>query len=303
MVNYCLCGCGGIAQRTYIKGHNRRGKNWTENQRKLIPKKAGKTIKKKYELGIMKPNKTTFKKGRKPYNLGYKNLRKFHCLNCNKEKEIHYKREDIFCNLNCYDIYRKKHPYMRKGTEKNGGLVNCHKCKKQIYRNKRRLEKSDKYFCSVICTKDGIITNCNYCDKNIYRTNRMMKKTNKQFCSLKCHNLHGHPFTSSIEIEMQKELKKRRIKFRPHKAISDIKNFYNCDMFIEPNIVIECDGDYWHDYPNGTEIDKIRNKQMKEKDYIVFRFWEHEIKENASLCVSEIQEYLERIPYYNEVCV
>ena len=48
--------------------------------------------------------------------------------------------------------------------------------------------------------------------------------------------------------------------------------------FPHMNLVIECDGDYWHKYPKGREIDKIRTNEIKEKGIKILRFWEHEIK-------------------------
>ena len=41
----------------------------------------------------------------------------------------------------------------------------------------------------------------------------------------------------------------------------------------------ECDGDYWHKYPIGKNIDKFRNKELIEKGFKVLRLWEHEIRE------------------------
>ena len=44
------------------------------------------------------------------------------------------------------------------------------------------------------------------------------------------------------------------------------------------NLVIECDGDYWHKYPTGSEKDHIRTKELIEKGFKVLRLWEREIK-------------------------
>ena len=59
------------------------------------------------------------------------------------------------------------------------------------------------------------------------------------------------------------------------------------------NLVIECDGDYWHSNPliyNGKELDKIqlknidrdrRKEEMLRSNEIDFiRFWEYDIKNN-----------------------
>ncbi|GAG67123.1 unnamed protein product [marine sediment metagenome] len=40
------------------------------------------------------------------------------------------------------------------------------------------------------------------------------------------------------------------------------------------NLVIECDGDYWHKYPVGRDIDHIRTKELIQKGFKVLRLWE-----------------------------
>ena len=55
---------------------------------------------------------------------------------------------------------------------------------------------------------------------------------------------------------------------------------YQCDILIPSmNLVIECDGDYWHKYPIGNDIDHIRTKELMIKGFKVLRIWECEIKE------------------------
>ena len=96
---------------------------------------------------------------------------------------------------------------------------------------------------------------------------------------------------TNIEIKMQNELRNRGIVFEKHKMVLPSQH-YRCDLFIEPNIIIECDGDYWHHYPKGNEKDKVRNKEMQEKGFKVLRYWEHEIKDNVIGCVDEIEDVL-----------
>ena len=45
------------------------------------------------------------------------------------------------------------------------------------------------------------------------------------------------------------------------------------------NMVIECDGDYWHKYPIGNKVDHIRTKELINKGFKVLRLWEFEIRE------------------------
>lgn len=83
---------------------------------------------------------------------------------------------------------------------------------------------------------------------------------------------------SSIEIKIQNFLKQLRIEFFTHQYMK-IPHGYQCDILIPSmNMVIECDGDYWHKYPIGREIDKIRTFELLQKGFNVLRFWECEIR-------------------------
>ncbi|HEC66130.1 MAG TPA: DUF559 domain-containing protein [bacterium] len=90
---------------------------------------------------------------------------------------------------------------------------------------------------------------------------------------------------TGIEVKMQDELKKRNITFEIHKPL--LKKF-NVDIFIEPNVVIECDGDYYHTLPGRQERDRKRDIALKEAGYKIFRFWGYNINESTAKCVDQI---------------
>jgi very-short-patch-repair endonuclease len=79
---------------------------------------------------------------------------------------------------------------------------------------------------------------------------------------------------SKPELLMQKILRKLNIDFIKHKPIN-IKHNYQCDLFVPKyNLIIEIDGIYWHNYPYGRKIDKIRTNELISAGYKVLRFWE-----------------------------
>ena len=83
---------------------------------------------------------------------------------------------------------------------------------------------------------------------------------------------------SSIEVKIKDFLKKLGIEFFTHQYMK-IDHGYQCDILIPSmNLVIECDGNYWHKYPVGLEKDHIRTEELIEKGFKVLRLWEHEIK-------------------------
>jgi len=85
---------------------------------------------------------------------------------------------------------------------------------------------------------------------------------------------------TKIEVKIQNFLKQLNIEFFTHQHIKEIEHSYQCDILIPSmNLVIECDGDYWHKYPIGKDIDHIRTKELIEKGFKILRLWEREIKE------------------------
>lgn len=83
---------------------------------------------------------------------------------------------------------------------------------------------------------------------------------------------------TTIELKLQSFLKKLQIEYVPHKVVN-INHRYQCDLFIPSKaLIIECDGNYWHNYPNGRDIDHIRTKELQDAGFKVLRLWEHQIK-------------------------
>ena len=95
---------------------------------------------------------------------------------------------------------------------------------------------------------------------------------------------------TTIEVKIQNFLKKLNIEFFTHQYIREIEHSYQCDILIpNMNLVIECDGDYWHKYPIGLEKDHIRTKELIEKGFKVLRLWECEI---IPMNINEFQDKL-----------
>lgn len=96
---------------------------------------------------------------------------------------------------------------------------------------------------------------------------------------------------SSIEKTIQDLLNQLGVKFVKHKPIQ-IRNFnHPIDIFIEPNICIECDGDYWHTRLLSSDNNFIpihRNfiidSELELKGMKIIRLWEYDIKNNLEWC-------------------
>ena len=96
---------------------------------------------------------------------------------------------------------------------------------------------------------------------------------------------------TTIELKIQNFLKQLGIEFFTHQYIKEIEHSYQCDILIPSmNLVIECDGDYWHKYPVGNDIDHIRTSELIENGFKVLRLWEFEIR---AMNINKFKERLE----------
>lgn len=99
-------------------------------------------------------------------------------------------------------------------------------------------------------------------------------------------------YESKIEVKVQNFLKKMGIEYFTHQYMK-IEHGYQCDILIPSlNLVIECDGNYWHKYPIGKDIDHVRTNELIEKGFRVLRLWENEIK---TMNINEFKNKLQEV--------
>lgn len=226
-----------------------------------------------------------FQKGMIPHNKGKKKneWRKSKvfikiCPVC--KKVIKTERENqIYCNIICYSKSEKLHE-----NSKNSILIKNNSIKKYHLGYKH----SDE-------VKNRIRHNPSRYSFPTGKLNPGINKSKETIAKIKEKRLYQKILKKDTkpEIIIQNLLQNMGIKFVKHKPIVDIPHRYQCDLFIEPNIIIECDGDYYHKYPLGRGVDEIRTKELKNKGYKVLRFWENEIYNSIEYCKNKILEVIE----------
>ena len=95
---------------------------------------------------------------------------------------------------------------------------------------------------------------------------------------------------TSIELKMEAYLKKNNINYIKQKYIkgTGFVDFFLSDL----DIIVECDGDYWHNLPGANIKDANRDFSAKFNfGYETLRFWEHEINDDINKCIKKIQKY------------
>lgn len=238
------------------------------------------------------------------------------CNNCGKEFSIYpYLRKNVnYCSRNCYwEATRKKHEQtciicgkkfkIKEYLIKQGfGKFCSRECQFIAYKEKRiktvckncgkkfsvplSIGKKKK-FCSKQCKddyeRDYVVRICQNCRKKFLLPRWELNKGKGTFCSRQCYyRFNGE---SSIEALMRNALEKANIDFRQEVQIGKF-----CVDFLIPSkkMVIECDGNYWHDSQQAKVRDKRKDKFIEAKGYQVYRFGEREIKLSAGECINEI---------------
>jgi len=91
---------------------------------------------------------------------------------------------------------------------------------------------------------------------------------------------------TSIELKIEEELRLRNINYQKQVPLCKVAivDFY----LPEYRIVIQCDGDYWHNRPGRKEKDERQDKVLTFNGFNVYRFWEHEINKSPQKCIDII---------------
>ena len=84
---------------------------------------------------------------------------------------------------------------------------------------------------------------------------------------------------TSIEKKVYQELERRGVLFERQKLIN---GRFLVDVYIPSlNLIIECDGDYWHSLERVKKKDKAENAYLKKCNYKLLRLSEREIKDDS----------------------
>lgn len=222
------------------------------------------------------------------------------CKECGKRelKTVPQSKKYTYCSIAC----------STKNNIKPSKVINCLNCKAPVEQKPWQAKNTKvKKFCNQACYaeyhssgnhKYGRITtwtekNCLTC--NIHFEVPPSRSDTAKYCSRKCHNIGNiqnmKKAGTSIEIAIENILKELNIQYTTQKPLLRLTVV---DFFIEPNIVIYADGDYWHNLPESIKRDKRNNAALKEAGYDVLRFWGSQIQDNPNQVMEQINETIDR---------
>ena len=99
----------------------------------------------------------------------------------------------------------------------------------------------------------------------------------------------GKNKNTSIELKIKKQLDDLEIKYIQQKFIKNNYRSFFLDFYIPSlKLVIECNGDYWHNLPQVKQRDKELKEYVESTGRKIIFIWEHEIKDDWF----QIEDYL-----------
>lgn len=240
---------------------------------------------------------------------GYK-FRTITCAHCGKVDTKRRPAGQKYCSLECYRASSKP-------ERKTGYYKECGTCGKEIY-VKASGDKAINY-CSVACFNAAqsrkVKYMCKTCGKFFYWSPSRSTKHNPTYCSMECRTacpewkrnalissnfaLQSKKGPTSLEIAGNALLDALGVEYETQVLICDK---FIVDVFIPSrNIVIQWDGDYWHGFDGAKDerqkkrqaLDKSQDAYMRKVGFTVIRFWEHEVKKEASKVYENIRKAIQ----------
>jgi|SaaInlStandDraft_6_1057023.scaffolds.fasta_scaffold19639_2 very-short-patch-repair endonuclease len=223
------------------------------------------------------------------------------------EKLPYLVRKTNYCSTNCYRTstrLKQQKVCIKCGTKfaiknylvKQGyGQYCSRKCQHKDYpiKIKLRCKECDAIiikppsvairtiYCSKKCRdlamSDIVSRQCHHCEKMFDIPTWETNKGKGKFCSRTCFILFKGE--SSLEEKVRKYLELHRISFIQEKKFGR----YHADFFLEDrNLVIECDGEYWHLSKESQARDVRKDRFLNNLGYQVARLSGRQINENLT---------------------
>ena len=195
-------------------------------------------------------------------------------------------------------IFPEEH--RRRISEAKRGKKHSKETKERMSRSKRggknpNWEKSPpeetRKKMSLARWKEKVIIICQTCNKEFKVMPHRLGKT--KFCSRRCRAIwvmqHMGKKNTSIELAIRAELDRQGISYLQQ---SPVEGIALVDFLLPNKIILQCDGEYWHNLPRQKGRDVNQDFLLGSMGYRVFRFTGAEIKQSPAECLSRLKCFL-----------
>jgi very-short-patch-repair endonuclease len=246
---------------------------------------------------------------------GYK-LRTITCVSCGETVTRRMRPKQKYCSLPCYRTSARP-------QRKTGVVRACKQCGAEFYAAANRIAKGGGRFCSLACHnvhqgRNKTEHECKVCDKTFrWSPSRTAGGAyNITYCSLGCRDedpdyrarliavqaswRRGR--TTSAEVAGYAILDSLGIEYEPQATFAG--KFTPDATIPSAQLVVQFDGDYWHDRKGTSTEKRIRRRVALDRSqdaYIracgwqVVRLWDSDLKSDPEGCAEKIRQHL-RLP-------
>lgn len=213
----------------------------------------------------------------------------------------------------------------RKISQSVKGYKHTDKAKKKMKKAQREIRARPDYIHPRLGKKDSektktkksLAVKTRYADD--ITKHPMLGKTHRKSTKKKMQIARANTVFPRNDTKIEKILQElcdsAGIKYQKHKSFNLGFQYHQTDLFIEPNICIEADGDYWHAHPdykpdkiihyahkNRKQLtakdvrrkDKRITRAMEKQDLQVMRFWGRDIINNPEKCLQKILKKIQK---------
>lgn len=167
--------------------------------------------------------------------------------------------------------------------------VECQVCHKKFLVIKSKVKIGAGKYCSRTCKHIGITKlvqrECLSCHEPFLVSPVYLERDGGKYCSVDCYKRSKAILPSSLEIILYQSLDNLGVPYSTQKQFGR----YAADAFIEPNLVLEADGNYWHTTEDAIEKDKRRDKWFADNGYIVMRFTEYQLRKMPGIVTRAVR--------------
>lgn len=192
------------------------------------------------------------------------------------------KRNVKCCSKKCSLEYKRKH-------EKKTKCV-CRLCKKNFKTKNSQISRKDRpsgKYCSKKCMDEHRqrrkTIKCKKCGKIFIK----IRSSKNMFCNVSCRLKWAGRTTP--EKTIARKLRKIKCSFEEQKLIRlNNKKWTHPDFYISPNICLYIDGVYWHSFKDTKTRDKRNNKELRNKNFRVYRIKDTTIKKGEKSYINKL---------------
>ena len=220
--------------------------------------------------------------------------RTFTCIGCNKlTTKRTSKSSTKYCTFECYRTSKRPNSL-------TGKIINCVNCGCESYKKLVFLKKSTNFFCSLTCAneyqkRNKVKINCHTCNKEFFVSkSKTVNGNNRKYCNISCRNNdEQHMMDTSLKGNLANLNKVGLNKLE--KKGSEILNDLNIEhdtqvpmfgkfvvdvLVKDKKIIIQWDGEYWHNKPKRKNLDISQDSYLIKCGYKVIRITDKQIKNN-----------------------